>query len=44
VLLPSYCVSDDSALYQRYYKREVVRRCQELVGFERYFERNDALA
>lgn len=43
VLLPSYCVSDDEALYQRYYKREVVRRCRELVGFERYFERNDAL-
>ncbi len=44
VLLPSYCVSDDTALYQRYYKREVVRRCQELVGFERYFGRNDALS
>lgn len=44
VLLPSYCVTDDSNLYQRYYEREVLRRCKEIVGFERYFARNEALA
>ena len=44
VLLPSYAVTEDDALYQRYYQREVVRRCRELVGFERYFERNATVA
>ncbi|WP_158710966.1 phytanoyl-CoA dioxygenase family protein [Streptomyces albus] len=43
VLLPSYCVSDEPGLYQKYYKREIVRRCKEMVGFERYFAQNDAL-
>lgn len=43
ILLPSYCVTDEITLYQRYYQREVVRRCQELVGFERFFARNGAL-
>lgn len=37
VLLPSYCVTEEAGLYERYYKREIVRRCQEMVGFERYF-------
>lgn len=44
VLLPSYCVTDDADLYQRYYRREIDRRCREMVGFERYFERNSVLA
>jgi 2-aminoethylphosphonate dioxygenase len=39
VLLPSYCVSDEADLYGRYYKREIRRRCGEMVGFERYFDR-----
>lgn len=43
VLLPSYSVTDDSRLYQKYYKREIVRRCKEMVGFERYFARNENL-
>lgn len=43
VLLPSYCVSDEPGLYQKYYKQEIVRRCKEMVGFERYFAQNDAL-
>ncbi|QIQ03791.1 phytanoyl-CoA dioxygenase family protein [Streptomyces liangshanensis] len=43
VLLPSYCATDDSGLYRKYYQREVVRRCKEMVGFERYFERNAAI-
>lgn len=40
VLLPSYCVTDEVGLYQRYYAREIVRRCREMVGFERYFAGN----
>jgi hypothetical protein len=40
VLLPSYCATDDTGLYRKYYQREVARRCKEMVGFERYFERN----
>ncbi|MEV2193180.1 phytanoyl-CoA dioxygenase family protein [Streptomyces phaeochromogenes] len=43
VLLPSYCVTDEAGLYQRYYKREIVRRCKEMVGFERYFASNESL-
>ena len=43
VLLPSYCVTDEVGLYQRYYKREIVRRCHEMVGFERYFAHNDSI-
>ncbi|TDU03367.1 phytanoyl-CoA dioxygenase PhyH [Streptomyces sp. 846.5] len=43
VLLPSYGVSDTPGLYQRYYKREIVRRCHELVGFERYFAENESV-
>ncbi|MBC2905939.1 phytanoyl-CoA dioxygenase family protein [Streptomyces cupreus] len=43
VLLPSYCVTDEAGLYQRYYKREVVRRCKEMVGFERYFATLDSV-
>jgi ectoine hydroxylase-related dioxygenase (phytanoyl-CoA dioxygenase family) len=43
VLLLSYCVTEESGLYQSYYKREIIRRCQEMVGFERYFAHNDAL-
>lgn len=43
VLLPSYAVTDESGLYQRYYKREIVRRCQEMVGFERYFAHNEGV-
>jgi 2-aminoethylphosphonate dioxygenase len=42
ILLPSYCVTDESGLYDRYYKREIVRRCEQLVGFERYFARSEA--
>lgn len=37
VLLPSYCRTDEADLYGKYYRREVVRRCREMVGFERYF-------
>ncbi|NDZ81375.1 phytanoyl-CoA dioxygenase family protein [Streptomyces sp. SID10853] len=43
VLLPSYCVTDEPGLYQKYYRREITRRCEELVGFERYFARNEGL-
>jgi ectoine hydroxylase-related dioxygenase (phytanoyl-CoA dioxygenase family) len=43
VLLPSYCVSDETGLYQRYYRREIVRRCREMVGFERYFADNEGV-
>lgn len=35
VLLPSYAVSDDSGLYQKYYEYEIKRRCSQFVGFER---------
>lgn len=41
ILLPSYCVSDDKGLYKKYYQREIYRRCEEMVGFERYFSRID---
>jgi hypothetical protein len=43
VLLPSYVVSDKAGHYERYYEREIVRRCREMVGFERYFARNASL-
>jgi hypothetical protein len=43
ILLPSYCVTDEAGLYEKYYQREIARRCRELVGFERYFARNDGL-
>ncbi|WNF29195.1 phytanoyl-CoA dioxygenase family protein [Streptomyces sp. C11-1] len=43
VLLPSYCVTDDTKLYQKYYQQEIIRRCKEMVGFERYFARNESL-
>jgi len=43
VLLPSYCVTDEAGLYQRYYKREIDRRCKEMVGFERYFAQNSSV-
>lgn len=43
VLLPSYCVTDEAGLYQRYYTREIDRRCKEMVGFERYFAQNGSV-
>lgn len=43
VLLPSYCVTDESGLYDRYYQREILRRCREMVGFERYFAANEGI-
>lgn len=36
LLLPSYAVGAPADLYAQYYKREVMRRCSEFVGFERY--------
>lgn len=43
VLLPSYCVTGEIGLYDRYYEREIRRRCGEMVGFERYSTRLQAL-
>ncbi|MEQ0777767.1 phytanoyl-CoA dioxygenase family protein [Paraburkholderia tropica] len=43
VLLPSYCLTDEHGLYDRYYEREISRRCREMVGFERYFTRTTLL-
>lgn len=39
ILLPSYSVGTNQNLYEKYYMREVLRRCQDFVGFERYFAR-----
>ena len=36
ILLPSYCLTNDSGLYEKYYTREITRRCEEMIGFERY--------
>ncbi len=36
LLLPSYAVTMQADVYAKYYMREVTRRCNELVGFERY--------
>lgn len=36
ILLPSYCLTDEPGLYEKYYTREIVRRCEDMIGFERY--------
>lgn len=36
ILLPSYCLTNDSGLYEKYYTREITRRCEDMIGFERY--------
>lgn len=43
ILLPSYCVSNDEGLYKKYYQREIHRRCEDMVGFERYFSRIESV-
>ncbi|WLG85675.1 phytanoyl-CoA dioxygenase family protein [Pseudomonas cucumis] len=36
ILLPSYCLTDKPGLYEKYYTREIIRRCEDMIGFERY--------
>lgn len=43
ILLPSYCASRHEGLYKKYYQREIYRRCEDMVGFERYFARIESL-
>lgn len=44
ILLPSYCATNETGLYCRYYEREIKRRCSDVVGFERYFDRLAAMS
>jgi ectoine hydroxylase-related dioxygenase (phytanoyl-CoA dioxygenase family) len=44
LLLPSFAVSGPADAYGTYYKREMIRRCAEFVGFERFESSLQAIA